>query len=131
MPSADFLSPPLAEIPDYKHSLRQLDDTLVTSHELHRLTEADKVLRTVKSFILKGWSQGKHVEPSLKAYVARKLELTVVHDHIFWRHRIVIPWAARERTLQMLHETHQAASAMKAVTRTKVWWPGLDQAIEH
>lgn len=120
------------EISEYVHSLRQLDETPVTSHELRRLTEADKVLRIVKSFILKGWPQEKkHVELYMRAYVARKLELTVAHGIIFWGHRVVIPEAARDRMLQMLHETHQGVSAMKAVARTSMWWPGLDQEIEH
>lgn len=57
--------------------------------------------------------------------------MTVVQGLIYWGHRVIVPEPARDQMLQLLHETHQGASAMKSVARTIVWWPGLDGEIDR
>ncbi|KAL3211865.1 hypothetical protein MRX96_036235 [Rhipicephalus microplus] len=46
-------------------------------------------------------------------------------------HRIVVPVAARRRSLSLLHETHPGIVAMKSIARTLIWYPGLDSDIER
>jgi hypothetical protein len=36
----------------------------------------------------------------------------------------------RERTLKLVHEGHQGIVKSKRLLREKVWWPGINQAIE-
>lgn len=55
----------------------------------------------------------------------------MVHGLVYWGHRVIVPAAAREQMLELLHETHQGACAMKAVARTRVWWPRFDADIEQ
>ena len=47
-----------------------------------------------------------------------------------WGNRIVIPNPFRERILQDLHEGHSGMVKTKAIARSYVWWPKLDQDIE-
>lgn len=55
----------------------------------------------------------------------------MAHRLIYWGNRVVIPRKAQERMLQLLHETHQGASSMKAVARSLFWWPGMDREIQE
>lgn len=55
----------------------------------------------------------------------------VIHGLVHWGHWIVVLAAAREQMLELLHDTHQGASARKAVAHTRVWWPELDSDIEE
>lgn len=120
------------ELPEYVHSLQQFDNTHLSSQVLRQMTSKDELLQTVTTFILNGWPRDrKGSDPRLQPYLSRKLELTVVHGLVYWGHRVIVPAAAREQMLELLHETHQGASAMKAVARTSVWWPRLDGDIEQ
>ena len=45
-------------------------------------------------------------------------------------YRIVIPPPGHNQVLQELHESHPGMAQMKALTRTIVKWPLIDQDIE-
>lgn len=44
--------------------------------------------------------------------------------------KIVIPESLRVKTLELAHIIHSGESAMKALLRTKVWWPGIDEMVK-
>lgn len=103
-------------------SVNQLDDTILSAQRLRSLTSEDPLLSRVKDYVLHGWA--KHLEdndPQMQPFFHRKLELTVAQGLLYWGHRVVVPQTARGAMLKMLHETHQGASAMKAVARTLLW----------
>ena len=41
----------------------------------------------------------------------------------------MVPKAGREKVLEMLHDSHPGITRMKAITRSTVWWPGIDNAL--
>jgi hypothetical protein len=49
---------------------------------------------------------------------------------VYFYTRIIIPKSLQSRTLTIAHEGHQGIAKTKALLRTKVWWPGLDTAVE-
>lgn len=67
----------------------------------------------------------------LRPFANVKGELLVTQNGIILRgERIVIPKALRNKTIELAHEGHQGIVKTKALIRTKVWFPGIDNAVE-
>lgn len=66
-----------------------------------------------------------------KEYLTVKDELCAVGDIILRGTRIVIPEKLRAQVLKLGHEGHPGIVVMKQGLRTKVWWAGIDKAVER
>ena len=70
------------------------------------------------------------MEPDLKPFFDRRLEITIEAGCLMWGIKVVIPSKSRERVLNELHTGHPGIVKMKSLARTLVWWPGIDKALE-
>ncbi|XP_058816138.1 uncharacterized protein K02A2.6-like [Topomyia yanbarensis] len=94
-------------------------------------TKSDSILRKVYRFIHDGWPGSKldaH-DWELRRFYDRQEGLSIVHGCIMFGARIVIPELYRKRCLIQLHKGHPGVQRMKAVARSYVYWPGLDETI--
>ena len=67
----------------------------------------------------------------MRPYYGIRHELTIVDDIILRGSRLLMPTVLREQTLKLAHEGHQGIVKTKQLLREKVWWPGIDKAIEQ
>ena len=94
------------------------------------MTQAEKILSKVLSYILEGWPLSLKAEGDMKAYWNRRDELSVEMNCITWGTRVLIPSRLREHVMQLLHSTHIGMTGMKMLARSYIWWPNLNTQIE-
>ena len=118
------------EVPvEFVHLLQRLDSSPTSSMEVRRETDRDPVLSQVKRMMLHGWPI--KVTEELRPYFNCRSELSLHEGCILRGSRIIVPESVRTKLLNELHDAHPGVVRMKALARSYVWWPQLDQHIEH
>lgn len=133
LPRASTGSSSTEELPEYVLLTEQLNENFISTALLKRLSAEDVDLKQVRSWIQDGCCPLKHqvAAETLRPFLNRQNELTFAHGLVYWGCRVVIPQGARKLVLHLLHESHRAASAMKSLARTMIWYPGIDQDLER
>ncbi|KAK7099536.1 hypothetical protein V1264_003664 [Littorina saxatilis] len=116
-------------------------DTLsaVTLDEIKAETVQDATLQTVMKIISTGkWHALKELadpEANLEDLIRFRnvkddLCVNAEHNVILKGTQLVIPASLRKRVVQVAHEGHQGITKTKSFIRSKVWFPGMDKAVE-
>jgi len=98
-------------------SAREIEIESAKDFELHLVREAIKT---------GNWS-AKDLPVSYKAL---RTEFAYLGQMVLRGTRIVIPESLRQKVINLAHVGHQGIVKTKALLRTKVWWPGMDEATE-
>ena len=78
---------------------------------------------------MSGWPDSVQDE-KLKPFYNRRTELSVLDGCLLWGARVAVPRKGQKLVLEKLHDTHIGMSRMKALTRSYVWWYGMNKQIE-
>ena len=105
-------------------------DFPITAKDIGRATLSDLVLGRVLNYVMSGRPENC-AEADLKPYFTRRNELSCEQNCVLWSFRVIIPPEFREKMLRELHWEHPGICAMKAIARTCVWWPKMDEEIEE
>ena len=104
------------------------EDFPITAKDIGKATVLDPLLSRVLNFVMTGWPE-KCDEEELKPYHIRSQELSCEQSCVLWGSRVIIPQVFREELLKELHWEHPGTCAMRAIARTCVWWPKMDEEI--
>ncbi|GFO23693.1 Pol polyprotein [Plakobranchus ocellatus] len=117
------------ETEEEKVCFSYINDMPISAADIAKETKKDQTLSKVLQFTLNGWPS--HTEDTrLKPYFQRKEEITVDAGVLQWGIRVIIPATFRKQLLNELHENHLGINKTKAIARSYVYWPNLDDDIE-
>ena len=113
--------------------IEDVDTRPVETQEIKRLSDKDPVLSRVRNYLQLGWPEKKNLGEDLAPFSAKREELSVEDGVILWGLRVVIPdhRALRQRLLRELHATHPGIVKMKALARSFMWWPAIEQEVKN
>ena len=89
--------------------------------EIEQHTLQDKILQRVTQSLTSNWDK------QFKPYFT-------IRDHnniLLKENQIIIPSTLTNKILQIAHQQHQGITKTKALLRTKVWWPAMNQDVEN
>lgn len=117
---------------EYVLLTENFNDGAMSAKQLGTLTELDDDLAKVQKWVQEGWPRNlgpkdQHLMP----YFNRKAEITGSYGLLYWGHRVIVPKSARAVMLRLLHDTHQGICSMKRLGRSLMWYPRIDNDIEH
>lgn len=99
-------------------------------------SEKDPVISTVMRYCREGWPQSSTVSSakegkghSVNSFKQIRDSLSCESRCLFYGSRLVIPLTLQQQVLHILHQGHSGMQRMKQLSRTAVYWPGLDAQI--
>ncbi|XP_058811223.1 uncharacterized protein K02A2.6-like [Topomyia yanbarensis] len=94
-------------------------------------TQVDPLLHQIYRYVKDGWPQMKTVKPEIKRFHARRDSLCIVEGCLLFADRLVIPSQYHKRCLDQFHHGHPGIQRMKAIARSYVYWPSLDDIVSY
>ena len=113
--------------------LSEVETSPVEASEIKRFTAKDTLLAKVKEYLLSGWPARHNLDSSLHTFYDKREELSLEDGIVLWGSRVVLPEKGmlRQRIVEELHATHPGIVKMKALARSYIWWPRIDDQLEE
>ena len=122
--------------------VRESTPKAISERQVREETNSDRTLQVVIELIRTGrWHELPNYKQSdinyeaLQSFRAVKDELSVSFSDcgaaVMRGKRLVIPYSLQNRTLELAHEGHQGITKTKALLRSKVWFPMMDNMVEN
>lgn len=105
-------------------------DLPVTLSDLRLGTARDIILTSVKRYVLNGWPR-KIIDENIKPYFNCRSQLSYENGVLMRGHKVVIPAALQKTICKELHSSHFGVVKMKAEARRRLWFLGVDAALER
>lgn len=130
--AADALSRlPSKQIIEEVYHVKVITPVPLTAAQIAFATAKDPILSRVLLQCHLGWPvKLNHAANSeLSPFFKLRDQLTIIDKCLFFASRIVVPTSLQAQVLKLLHEGHPGIVRSKALARSIVWWPSLNQDI--
>lgn len=84
----------------------------------------------ILDWVRRGWPTGQ-VGLEFASFTTWRNKLLTHKGCLLWGNRVVVPPLLCQKVLSALHEAHSGIVWVKALARSDVWWPGIDQEVDE
>ena len=99
----------------------------LTKQELQQAAQQDEIFQQVRQCLQTDrWKK----KGNLKPYFQVRHELSVKDDLILKGSKLVIPTRLQRRVIDLAQESHRGIKKTKQLSRSKVWFPNIDQKVD-
>ncbi|KAI0984434.1 hypothetical protein GJ496_011141 [Pomphorhynchus laevis] len=96
---------------------------------LRNATQDDMVIKRICKIVETYWPN--RIDTNYKPYYDKSDEISLEYGILMRAGRIFIPSKLRRDVLKAIHAGHAGIVGMKSLSRTYVWWPGINGYIEQ
>ncbi|XP_062538134.1 uncharacterized protein K02A2.6-like [Armigeres subalbatus] len=131
-PEEDFIIASIQLEDDIEIPLQEAISSLpVTFKSVRGATLQCPVFQQVIQYNQRGWPSkiDDIASPEVRPFFAHRDALSVVKVRVMMSNRLVIPDSFRQRIIKQLHRGHPGMERMKAIARSHVYWPRIDDHI--
>ncbi|KAA3671050.1 uncharacterized protein DEA37_0005807 [Paragonimus westermani] len=102
----------------------------VTAEPVAEATLRDQTLQSVISYNQNRWPD-TGLTGDLAQFFRRRSAISNLNGCVLFGERVVIPRELQPRVIRQLHVGHPGICRMKALARSYVYWPGMDEQLEQ
>ena len=103
----------------------------ISLEDVNKATSLDEELQKIKLAVETGKMNELYNDPKMTRYTKVMNEFSVVDGIVLKGRKIVIPKSLQKRIVKLGHEGHQGTVRCKQYLRSRVWFSGLDKAIDE
>ena len=103
--------------------------TDITARDIARETQGDPLLSKVFQWTMTGWPNS--VDEEAKPYWIRRQSISTMRECLLFGDRVIVPPIYQNAVLNLVHASHYGISYSKAIARSIVWWPKVDEDVTN
>lgn len=104
----------------------------VTYKQISKTYSSDFSMQNLIKFISTDWKKfSATTDEAFLPFYRRRDSLSISGNIVLFGDRVVIPASLKNRIISHLHNGHPGIVRMKSIARSYVYWPSIDNDIEH
>ncbi|XP_064212700.1 uncharacterized protein K02A2.6-like [Tribolium castaneum] len=111
--------------------MREVVTEICSTEEIKSYQNKDPTYSKLKEYVKNGWPQKHKSDPLVSKFFSHQQDLSIAHDIVCYKDRVVIPGPLQKKCLYVLHDGHFGINKCLDRAKATVWWPGITRELKE